>query len=78
MQKQKATQQFIADFKQAREQWKALEKLRMEEENRQILKFAHLQQEREAERMSQKKAKEDSMARVQQAVKIFLAVIWNI
>lgn len=40
----------------------------MEEENRRILEFAHVQQEREAERMALKKAKEASMDKVQQAV----------
>ena len=68
--KQKATQQFIEDFKHARDQWKELERQRMEEENKRILEFAHVQQQREAARMSQKKAKEDSMAKVQQAVNI--------
>ncbi|WAR11219.1 MNS1-like protein [Mya arenaria] len=68
LRKQKATQEFIQDFKAAREQWKILEKQRMEEENRKIMEFARVQKAREGERMAQKKAKEDSMAKVQQAL----------
>ena len=73
LQKQKATQRFIEDFKRAREQWKELEKQRMEEENRRILEFAQQQQSREMERMAKKKEKESSMAAVQQAVGGFIS-----
>lgn len=68
MAKQKATQAYIAEFKNAREEWKVRERQRMEEENIKIRDFARLQQLRESERMENKKAKEESMARVQQAV----------
>jgi hypothetical protein len=40
----------------------------VEEENIKIRDFARIQQLRESERMQNKKAKEESMARVQQAV----------
>ena len=68
LQKQKATQEFIEDFKKAREQWKDLERHRMEEENKRIMEFARVQQEREKDRMSKKKEKENFMAKVQDAV----------
>lgn len=68
MSKRKATQKYIQEFKAAREEWKQLERARMEEENRQILAFAKLQERREGERMESKKAKEDAMARVQNAL----------
>ena len=68
LQKQKATQAFIQDFKRAREQWKELERKRMEEENKKIMEFARLQQQREQERLSKKKEKFESMAKVQDAV----------
>ena len=68
MAKQKATQAYIAEFKNAREEWKVRERQRMEEENIKIRDFARIQQLRESERMQNKKAKEESMARVQQAV----------
>ncbi|XP_048749255.1 meiosis-specific nuclear structural protein 1-like [Ostrea edulis] len=66
--KKKATQRYIEDFKQAREEWKVLEKERMEEENRKILHFSKLQEERENARMANKKQKEEAMARVQHAL----------
>ena len=68
MAKQKATQAYIAEFKNAREEWKVRERQRMEEEKIKIRDFARIQQLRESERMQNKKAKEESMARVQQAV----------
>ena len=66
--KQRATQDFIRDFKRARENWKEQERQRMEEENRKIMEFARLQQERELDRLSKKKEKDASMAKVQEAV----------
>ncbi|XP_069102255.1 meiosis-specific nuclear structural protein 1-like [Argopecten irradians] len=66
--KQKSTQKYIQEFKNAREEWKKLERQRMEEENRNIRAFARLQEDREKERMESKKAKEDAMARVQGAL----------
>ena len=68
LQKQKATQAFIQDFKRAREQWKEMERQRMEEENRKIMEFAKVQQEREMDRLSKKKEKDASLAKVQEAV----------
>ena len=72
LQKQKATQAFIQDFKRAREQWKELERQRMEEENKKIMEFARLQQIREQERLSKKKEKDASMAKVQEAVRYYV------
>lgn len=40
----------------------------MEEENRKILEFARLQQEREEERMEKQKQQEEEMASVQKTV----------
>jgi hypothetical protein len=61
MAKQKATQAYIAEFKNAREEWKVRERQRMEEENIKIRDFARIQQLRESERMQNKKAKEESI-----------------
>lgn len=68
MAKKKATQKYIAEFKEAREEWKVLERERMEEENRKILQFSRLQEQRENARMESKKQKEEAMARVQNAL----------
>ena len=40
----------------------------MEEENKKIMEFARVQQEREKDRLSKKKEKDASMAKVQEAV----------
>lgn len=42
----------------------------MEEENRRILEFAHLQQQREEDRMEKQKQQEEEMAVVQKTVSI--------
>ena len=70
MAKKKATQKYISEFKSAREEWKVLERERMEEENRRILQFSKLQEQRENARMESKKQKEEAMARVQHAVSL--------
>lgn len=72
MAKKKATQKYISEFKEAREEWKVLERERMEEENRKILQFSRLQEQRENARMESKKQKEEAMARVQNAVSRFI------
>uniref|UniRef100_A0A8W8NY34 Meiosis-specific nuclear structural protein 1 n=1 Tax=Magallana gigas TaxID=29159 RepID=A0A8W8NY34_MAGGI len=68
MAKKKATQKYISEFKEAREEWKVLEHERMEEENRKILQFSRLQEQRENTHMESKKQKEEAMARVQNAL----------
>lgn len=69
--KQKATQRFIEEFKGKREEWKRLERERLEEENRKILEFADMQQVREQDRMEKQKMREENKAEVQQKVKRF-------
>ncbi|XP_076818490.1 meiosis-specific nuclear structural protein 1-like [Clavelina lepadiformis] len=66
LEKQLATQRFIEEFKYKREEWKRLERERLEEENRRILQFADLQQARENERMAKQQQQEDAKALVQQ------------
>ena len=44
----------------------------MEEENKKIMEFARLQQIREQERLSKKKEKDASMAKVQEAVRYYV------
>lgn len=68
MQKKHVTQQYITEFKHAREAWKQKEKAKMEEENRKIAAFAAVQHERENARMAEKQEKEQAMGRVQQAL----------
>ena len=68
MNKRKKTQQYISEFKKAREDWKQKEREKMEEENRKIMAFASLQKQRESEQNAQKKEREEAMGRVQKAV----------
>lgn len=66
--KQRATQAFIEEFKQKREEWKRLERERLEEENRKVLEFADRQQVRENARMAAQQEAENAKAVVQQAL----------
>lgn len=68
LEKQQATQHFIEEFKQKREEWKRLERERLEEENKKILEFADMQQLRENDRMAKQQEAEDAKAVVQQAL----------
>jgi len=68
LEKQRATQAFIEEFKQKREDWKRLERERLEEENRKVLEFADRQQVRENERMAAQQEAENAKAVVQQAL----------
>lgn len=65
LERQKATQNYVAEFLKKREEWKEHERMQMEEENRRILEFSRIQQEREEERMKLSKAFEESKAAVQ-------------
>ena len=47
----------------------------MEEENKKIMEFARVQQEREKDRLSKKKEKDASMAKVQEAVSELVIMI---
>ncbi|KAK3737795.1 hypothetical protein QZH41_015857 [Actinostola sp. cb2023] len=68
LEKQRATQRYIEEFKTKRNEWKHREQALMEEENRRIIEFAHLQQEREEQRMEKQKQQEEEMATVQKAL----------
>jgi len=68
LEKQLATQKFIEEFKQKREEWKRLERERLEEENRKVLEFADRQQVRENARMAAQQEAENAKAVVQQAL----------
>lgn len=58
LKKQKETQEYIEDFKKAREMWKESERLHQAEENRRILEFAKQQETRECDRMAVRRAEE--------------------
>ena len=47
LERQRATREFIAEFKRKREEWKAMERQRMEEENHRIKEYAKTQEQRQ-------------------------------
>lgn len=63
---QKATREYIEDFKRQREIWKQQEREIMETENRKIMEYSKLQKERDDQQKASKKAREDAIERVQQ------------
>lgn len=62
--KQRQTQEYIEEFKKAREMWKENERLQQQEENRRILEFAQQQQSRESNRMAIRRAEEEAKDQV--------------
>ena len=59
---------YIQEDQKMRDQWKEIEKQRLEEENREIQRFADLQKQREAERKEVKKEQEAFKSKVQEEV----------
>lgn len=75
LEKQRATQRYITEFKRKREEWKRMERMRLEEENRKILEFANTQQVREQERMEKQKEREQNKSEVQRQVSDISGVV---
>ena len=65
MKKRQMTQHYINEFKAWREEWKAAEKRKMEEENRAIKALASLQKERESQQDAKKAERQQAMGHVQ-------------
>ena len=63
---------FVEEFKLKREEWKQKERERLEQENREIARFASLQADREQARQAAKKEQEESRAHVQQGVSVYI------
>ena len=68
LEKQNATRRYMDEFKSKRQEWKHMEKDRLEEENHRILEFATLQQAREEDRMESKRQAEEAKSLVQDKV----------
>ncbi|XP_078734615.1 meiosis-specific nuclear structural protein 1-like isoform X1 [Lampetra fluviatilis] len=58
LEKQRATQHYIQEFREKREEWKKMEQDKMEEENRKLMEFAHLQERRREDHMAQIRERE--------------------
>ena len=68
MERQRVTRDFIVEFKRKREEWKAMERQRMEDENRRIKEYAKTQEKREEVAKAEKRAREQAMDKVQRAL----------
>ena len=68
--KKELEKQYAKDFKVAREEWKRLEKEKLEDENRKIAEFAQLQDKREGDRQMAKKEQEAYRENLLKAVSI--------
>ena len=68
MERQRATREFISEFKRKREEWKAMERERMEEENRRIKEYAATQEQRQEVAKAEKRAREQALDKVQRAL----------
>ncbi|UJR33162.1 hypothetical protein I4U23_020618 [Adineta vaga] len=68
LERQRATRDFIAEFKTKREQWKIMERQRMEEENRRIKEYARTQEQRQEVAKAEKRARENALDKVQRAL----------
>ncbi|NXX48853.1 MNS1 protein, partial [Tricholaema leucomelas] len=63
--KMRTTQMYIEEFKKERAVWRRRKQEEMEEENRKIMEFANLQQQREEDRMAKVRDTEEKKQRLQ-------------
>jgi hypothetical protein len=68
LERQRATREFIADFKRKREEWKVMERERMEEENLRIKEYAKTQEQRQEFAKAEKRARAQALDKVQHAL----------
>jgi hypothetical protein len=68
LERQRATREFISDFKRKREEWKAMERERMEEENLRIKEYAKTQEQRQEVAKAEKRAREQALDKVQRTL----------
>lgn len=61
-----ATREYVDEFKRQREAWKQAERERMEAENRRIVEYARVQQQRDERAKAEKKAREAHVEQLQQ------------
>lgn len=75
LEKVRATQQEIEQFKKQQAEWRRLEQERMEAENRRIMEFMNLKELDEESRTAKIREREEAMDRIQKRVEtIFLNV----
>ncbi|XP_053898524.1 meiosis-specific nuclear structural protein 1 [Malaclemys terrapin pileata] len=68
LEKMRATQRYIEEFKNEQAIWRRKKREEMEEENRKIVEFANMQQEREEDRMAKAQASEERKQKLQNMI----------
>lgn len=70
LEKIKATQQEIEEFKRQQAEWRCLEQERMEAENKRIREFMNLKQHEKETRMAKMREREETKALLRKTVEI--------
>lgn len=68
LEKVKATQQHIEEFKRQQAEWRRMEQEQMEAENRRIMEYASRQQQKEANQMAKNKEREEAKEKLHKLV----------
>lgn len=68
MEKVKATQQHIEEFKRQQAEWRRIEQEQMEAENRRILEYAKRQQQKEENQKAMNKDREEAKEKLHKLV----------
>lgn len=68
LEKIKATQQEIEEFKRQQEEWRCSERERTEAENKRIVEFMNLKQQEEETRMEKMREREEAKEHLRKAV----------
>lgn len=68
LEKRNAIQKYIEEFQRAQDLWRQKKREEMEEENRKILEFAKIQEQREGERMARVQESEEKRVQRQNLV----------
>lgn len=71
LEKVRATQQHIEEFKRQQAEWRRMEQEQMEAENRRIMEFASHQQHMEETRMAKMRAKDEAKEHLRKIVENF-------
>lgn len=74
LEKVKATQQHIEEFKRQQAEWRRMEQEKMEAENRRIMEFANRQQQMEESRMAKIREREEAKENLHKLVETTLPV----
>lgn len=68
LEKIRATQEEIEEFKRRQDEWRCLERERMEAENKRIAEFMDLKQQEEETRAAKMRAREEAKEQLRRAV----------